>query len=65
MITITGMDKFNNTISMSALSTDVKPIENFEFENVNYKIRNGSTFYEMDTKKAYMYDEENHLWYDV
>ena len=65
MITITGMDKFNNTISMSALSIDVKPIENFEFENVNYKIRNGSTFYEMDTKKAYMYDEENHLWYDV
>ena len=62
MITVTGVDKFNNTISLSGLSTDVKPIKNFEFEYVNYKIRNFSTFYEMDTTALFMYDEENHMW---
>jgi hypothetical protein len=65
MITITNVNKFNNTINICGLSIDVKPTENFEFENVNYKIRNGSTFYEMDVKKAYIYDEENHVWCDV
>lgn len=35
------------------LSTDIKPVE---------KIFNGSTFYEIDTKTLYMFDEENHVW---
>lgn len=35
------------------LSTDEKPIKG---------IFNGSTFYEMDTKVIYMFDEENKVW---
>ncbi len=34
-------------------STDTKPTE---------KVINGSTFYEMDTKKLYMFDEEGLTW---
>lgn len=34
-------------------STDVKPTE---------KVLNGSTFYEMDTKTVYMFDEEDGVW---
>lgn len=26
---------------------------------------NGSVLYELDTKKYYMFDEENSLWYEV
>lgn len=40
------------------LSKDVKPTG--EIEGV--KITNGSVFIEMDTKKIYMYDEENRQW---
>lgn len=65
MITVVSVNKFNNTIELYGLSTDTKPTENFEFEDVNYKIRNGSVYYEMDTKKASIYDEENHVWHDV
>ena len=35
------------------LSTDTKP---------NSDIPNGSTFYEMNTGKIFMFDEENKLW---
>ena len=62
MITITNVNRFNNTLELCALSTDVKPTETFEFENVKYRIRNGSTLYEQDTTTAFMYDEENHQW---
>lgn len=34
------------------LSTDTKPTD----------VTNASTFYEMDTKKAYMFDEQNQKW---
>lgn len=34
------------------LSTDTKPLN----------VCNASTFYEMDTKKLYMFDEENKRW---
>ena len=34
------------------LSTDTKPTD----------VENGSTFYEMDTKMLYMFDEENKRW---
>lgn len=40
------------------LSTDEKPIGKLG----NVKIANGSVFIEMDTKKIYMYDEENQTW---
>lgn len=62
MITLKSIDKFNNTLDLYGLSTDDKPLETFEFEYVNYKIRNSSTFYEMDTTALFMYDEENHQW---
>lgn len=35
------------------LSTDTKPTEG---------IHNTSTFYEMDTKKLFMFDEEHGVW---
>lgn len=34
-------------------STDEKPIKN---------MTNGSSFYEMDTKKVFMFDEEGQKW---
>lgn len=40
------------------LSTDEKPIGHFE----GVEVVNGSYFYEMDTKKIYMFDEENQTW---
>ncbi len=55
-------DKPNkNYMEIYGLSTDEKPIEKFHTVN----IRNASTYYEMDTKKAYIYDEENHKWWDL
>ena len=36
------------------LSTDTKPISN--------EIPNGSEYYEMDTKKLFLYDAENKQW---
>lgn len=37
---------------MYGLSTDTKPVD----------VCNGSSFYEMDTKKMYLFDEENKQW---
>lgn len=34
------------------LSTDTKPVD----------VVNASTFYEMDTKKIFLFDEQNKLW---
>lgn len=48
-------------IELYGLSSDTKPIEKFK----NTLIKNASIFYEMDTKKAYIYDEENHQWWDM
>lgn len=48
-------------IELYGLSTDKKPIEKFK----NTLIKNGSIYYEMDTKKAFIYDEENHRWLEV
>ena len=36
------------------ISTDEKPLN----------VCNASTFYEMDTKKVYMFDEENKTWHE-
>ena len=55
-------DKCNRVyLELYGLSTDEKPIEKFE----NDFIGNGSTLYTMDDKKAYIYSEENHTWYEV
>ena len=40
---------------MYGLSTDTKPTD----------VNNASTFYEMDTKKIFIFDEENRVWHDV
>lgn len=53
---IGGQDETNNT-EFYGLSTDKKPEE-----SVSVNIPNGSTFYEMDTKKLFMYDKENARW---
>lgn len=60
------MNKYGDQINhvwmqLFGLSTDTKPIRKFG----NAYIGNSSTFYEMDTKKTYMYDEENHQWWDM
>lgn len=41
---------------MRGKSTDIKPIDD---------IPNGSTFYEMDTGKVYMFDFDNKIWREM
>ena len=48
-------------MELYGLSTDEKPIKKFE----NTFIGNASTFYCMDSKEAFIYDEENHRWLEV
>ena len=62
-ITIEGTEyiKYLNGYSHAAHSfygnsNDTKP---------SYGVMNGETFYEMDTKKVYIFDEENKKWCDV
>ena len=48
------------------LSTDIKPLVNFSASaNDVVYIENGSTFYEMDTGKKYIYDTSTHSWCNV
>ena len=57
MITVnnTRVNRFEQSIDdLVGLSTDTKPIKD--------SIENGSTFYEMDTKKVYMFDKEHQIW---
>ena len=62
MITIDEVNKFNNVLSMSGLSSDEKPIDTFTFYEVEYQIKNGSSYYAMDTGSVFLYDEENSTW---
>lgn len=62
MITIIDVNKFNNTLTMYGLSTDAKPTDKFTFYEKDYLITNGSTFYEMNTKTAFLFDETNKVW---
>lgn len=62
MITIIDVNTFNNTIEMYGLSSNTKPIDKIEFHGSKYSITNGSTFYEMDTKSVFLFDEENERW---
>ena len=43
------------------LSTDEKPREKFEGNFIG----NASTYYCMDNKETFIYDEENHRWLDM
>ena len=55
-------DKCNRVyLELYGLSTDTKPIEKFE----NVLIGNASTFFEMNTGKCFIYDEENHKWWEM
>ena len=56
MVTITRMggQVAQSTAELYGLSTDNKPIGD--------DIPNASTFYEMDTKVAFLYDAENKQW---
>ena len=63
---MTTVTQYGNTISnrvlaIDGLSTDIKPTDVIE----NARIGNGSTFYEMDTKKCFKFDEENKIWNPV
>lgn len=55
-------DKCNRVwLELYGLSTDEKPIEKFK----DVYIGNASTYYEMNTGKAFIYDEENTKWYEM
>lgn len=58
--TIGGFVNSRNILTIHGLSTDEKPIGEFQ----NCKIGNSSVFIEMDTNKEYWYDEENREWVD-
>ena len=49
----------NNEQDFRGLSTDEKPIGMFN----NEPIKNGSTYYEIDTGEIYMYDKTNETWH--
>ena len=55
MVTITRIGGLTEDrgAELKGLSTDEKPIKD---------IPNGSSFYEMDTKKVFMFDEQNSKW---
>ena len=60
MITLNKYGNRENRVwlELYGLSTDEKPIDDIF-------IGNSSTYYEMDTKNTFMYDEENKKWWEV
>ena len=48
-------------LELYGLSTDEKPIKKMG----TVFIGNASTYYEMDSKKLFIYDEENHQWFEM
>lgn len=63
MITLNGYGRVTNRLvcSICGLSSDVKPTDKIE----GISIENGSTFLEMDTGKAFIFDKENKKWYEI
>ena len=63
MITIDVFRGIKNTETMElmGLSTDEKPIREYN----GHAIKNASTYFEMDTSKCFIYDEENHQWFEM
>jgi len=49
-------------LNYRGLSTDEKPTMHTTPGGIEERIPNGSTFYEMDTGKLYMWDVENSEW---
>ncbi len=58
MITVTSPQTAEQTLSITGKSSDTKPTISYN----GLTIKNGSTFYEMDTGNIYMYDEEAKTW---
>lgn len=60
MITYDGIPKTENeqNFDFSGLSTDTKPTGEVD----GMTIRNGSSFFEMDTKQLFYYDAESETW---
>jgi hypothetical protein len=62
MITLDGIPKSKShgarEFEFTGLSTDEKPVGTYK----KFKIANGSTFFEMDTKELKFYDEEHKEW---
>ena len=50
--TIKSIGNSNKVLDMYGLSTDTKPTD----------VGNASSFYEMDTKKLFMFDAQNGVW---
>lgn len=48
-----GGNSVYKNAALYGLSTDEKPLD---------KIPNGSSFYEMDTQRVFLFDEENKRW---
>lgn len=63
MITMTEKDGRTGKArcDLVGLSTDAKPTTEIE----GFGIINGSTFFEMDTGNAFMFDEQNARWYQI
>lgn len=57
MITIDKID-VGETLSFKGLSTDTKPTQTFN----GLDIKNGSSFFEMDTQDVYFYDGGTDSW---
>ena len=49
-------------LNYRGLSTDEKPLVHITATGTEEKIPNGSTFYEMDTGRIFMWDAENLTW---
>ena len=49
-------------LAFQGLSTDEKPTFVEYVKGQKIKVPNGSSFYEMDLHKVYMFDEENSRW---
>ena len=55
---VDGATKSRELFTLAGLSSDAKPVTEYK----GILIRNGSTFIEIDTGKAYMYDEQGGKW---
>lgn len=57
MITLNKSD-VNEPLSFMGLSTDSKPTQTYN----GLKIKNGSTYFEMDTQQVYFYNGATDSW---
>lgn len=63
MITVKS-SLFEDDVNITGLSTDDKPLILEKSDRVVYT-PNGATFFEMDTKKVFMFDAENKQWREI